>query len=84
MGVLHFDAHLDNYSQFGDDLYSRCSPFYRLYIDENMDPSKMVHIGIRGPRNHQEEYNNAQKFGATIIRAIDVKEMDGKNQFKRR
>lgn len=74
VGVLHFDAHLDNYSQFGDDLYARCSPFYRLYTDENMDPSKIVHIGIRGPRNHQEEYNNAQRFGATVIRGIDVKE----------
>jgi len=83
VGVLHFDAHLDNYSQFGDDLYSRCSPFYRLYIDENMDPSKMVHIGIRGPRNHQEEYNNAQKFGATIIRAIDVKENGWKKSIQK-
>lgn len=83
VGVLHFDAHLDNYSQFGDDLYSRCSPFYRLYIDENMDPSKMVHIGIRGPRNHQEEYNNAQKFGATIIRVIDVKENGWKKSIQK-
>lgn len=74
VGVLHFDAHLDNYNQFGNDLYARCSPFYRLYTDENMDPSKIVHIGIRGPRNHQEEYNNAQRFGATVIRGIDVKE----------
>ena len=61
VGVLHFDAHLDNYSNFGDDPYSRCSPFYQLYNDPNMDPTKIVHIGIRGPRNHQEEFNNAKK-----------------------
>lgn len=74
VGVLHFDAHLDNYSHFGDDELSRCSPFYRVYNDPNMDPTKIAHIGIRGPRNHREEYNNAMKYGATVIRAIDVHE----------
>ena len=74
VGVLHFDAHLDNYSHFGDDELSRCSPFYRLYNDPNMDPSKIAHIGIRGPRNHKEELHNAQKYGATVILSREVKE----------
>lgn len=74
VGVLHFDAHLDNYSHFGDDLLSRCSPFYRVYNDPNIDPGKIVHIGIRGPRNHKEEYGNAQKFGAQVIPAREIKE----------
>lgn len=74
VGILHFDAHLDNYSAFGEDDFSRCSPFYRLYNDPNMDATKIVHIGIRGPRNHKEEFANAKKYGATVIRAIDVKE----------
>ena len=73
VGVLHFDAHLDNYSNFGDDPYSRCSPFYQLYNDPNMDPTKIVHIGIRGPRNHQEEFNNAKKYGANVILCREVK-----------
>ena len=73
VGVLHFDAHLDNYSNFGDDPYSRCSPFYRLYNDPNMDPTKIVHIGIRGPRNHQEEFNNAKKYGANVILCREIK-----------
>lgn len=73
VGVLHFDAHLDNYVAFGEDGYSRCSPFYQLYNDPNMDPTKMVHIGIRGPRNHKEEAANAKKFGATVITSMEVK-----------
>ena len=73
VGVLHFDAHLDNYSNFGDDLYSRCSPFYQLYNDPNMDPTKIVHIGIRGPSNHQEEFNNAKKYGANVILCREIK-----------
>lgn len=73
VGVLHFDAHLDNYSHFGDDDLSRCSPFYKLYNDPNMDPTKIVHIGIRGPRNHHEERNNARKYGATVIPCMEIK-----------
>ena len=74
VGVLHFDAHLDNYEAFGEDPFSRCSPFYQLYHDPNMDPSKIVHIGIRGPRNHREEFQNAKKFGAPVILAREIKE----------
>lgn len=73
VGVLHFDAHLDNYAEFGDDELSRCSPFYKLYNDPNMDATKIAHIGIRGPRNHKEEYNNAVKYGATVIPCMEVK-----------
>ena len=62
VGVLHIDAHLDNYSTFGDDEYSRCSPFYQLYNDPNMDSTKIVHIGIRGPRNHKEEFAKCKKI----------------------
>ncbi len=74
VGVLQFDAHLDNYGIFGEDELSRCSPFFRLYNDPNMDPTKIAHIGIRGPRNHHDEFQNARKYGATVIRAIDVHE----------
>lgn len=74
VGVLHFDAHLDNYPAFGEDTYCRCSPFFQLYNDHNMDPAKIVHIGIRGPRNHREEFQNAKKFGAQVILAGEVRE----------
>ncbi|MCD8084051.1 MAG: arginase family protein [Clostridiales bacterium] len=74
VGVIHFDAHLDNYPSFGDDPLARCSPFNRLYQDENMDPTKIVHLGIRGPRNHPQERKEARKYGATVITAKEVKE----------
>lgn len=74
VGVIHFDAHLDNYDGYGDDIYARCSPFYRLYQDPNMDPTKIVHLGIRGPRNHRKELQNAKDHGATVITAMEVRE----------
>ena len=83
VGVLHIDAHLDNYSAFGDDEYSRCSPFYQLYNDPNMDSTKIVHIGIRGPRNHKEEFANAKKYGATVILAREIKENGWKESIRK-
>ena len=73
VGIIQFDAHLDCMPSFGDDLNSRCSPFYRIYENENIDPTKIVHLGIRGPRNHPAEAAAAKKFGANIITTIEVK-----------
>lgn len=83
VGILHFDSHLDNYDAYGDDEFARCSPFFQLYQDKNMDPSKIVHIGIRGPRNHQGEFENAQKYGATVILAKEVHEEGWKKSIKK-
>lgn len=74
VGVIHFDAHLDNYPSFGEDDLARCSPFNRLYHDPNIDSTKIVHLGIRGPRNHPQEGREAHMAGATVIPARAVKE----------
>lgn len=73
IGIIHFDAHMDNMEAYGEDKYARCSPFYRLYEDENVNPKNMVHFGIRGPRNNPEGLKNAKKFGATVITGMEVK-----------
>ncbi len=75
IGVIHFDAHMDNVYMHGEDKYARCSPFYRLYEDENVDATKMVHFGIRGPRNHPSGLKAAKQFGATVLTALEVKRM---------
>ncbi len=73
IGVIQFDAHMDNMEAYGEDKYARCSPFYRLYEDENVNPKNMVHFGIRGPRNNPEGLKSAKKFGATVITGMEVK-----------
>lgn len=75
VGVIHFDAHMDNMPAFGDDPYSRCSSFRRLYEDENMDATKIVHLGIRGPRNHYKEGASAKEFGANVITTLEIKKI---------
>lgn len=73
VGVIHFDAHMDNMDSFGEEKYARCSPFHRLYEDENIDPTKMVHVGIRGPRNNPSGLKEAKKYGATVITGMEIK-----------
>lgn len=73
IGVIHFDAHMDNLDAFGDESLARCSPFHRLYEDENVNPKNIVHFGIRGPRNNPEGLKNAKKYGANVITGMEVK-----------
>lgn len=73
IGVIHFDAHMDNMKTFGEYDDARCTPFYRLYENDNINPKNMVHFGIRGPRNNPEGMKNAKANGATVITGMEVK-----------
>jgi arginase family enzyme len=73
IGIIHFDAHMDNVSSFGDEMLARCSPFYRIYEMNKLDTKNIVHLGMRGPRNNPTGLKNAKKFGATVITGMDIK-----------
>lgn len=73
IGIIHFDAHMDNMESYGEQKYARCSPFHRLYEDENVNPKKLVHFGIRGPRNNPKGMIAAKKVGATVITGMEIK-----------
>lgn len=49
IGLIHFDAHMDNMDTFGEEKLARCCPMHRIYEMEGFDPTKMVTLGIRGP-----------------------------------
>lgn len=74
IGIIQFDAHLDNMETYGGEQYARCSPFYNLYNDENIDASKLVHFGIHGPRNHPDGLKTAKKAGASVITGLEIKQ----------
>lgn len=73
IGIIQFDAHMDNMDSYGREKLARCSPFHRLYEDKYIDPAKMVHFGIRGPRNNPSGLKEAKKFGATVITMMEVR-----------
>lgn len=74
IGIIHFDAHMDNMDSFGENKYARCSPFHRLYDMRGFNPANLVSIGIRGPRNHFNALAEAKKYGATVITSFEAKQ----------
>jgi agmatinase len=74
VGILHFDAHMDNMDFYGDERFSRCSPLHRIYEIENVDPKNIIHIGIRGPRNNPKQVAAAKEHGATILTSFEIKQ----------
>lgn len=73
VGIIHFDAHLDNSESFGEDEFPRCGPINRLAKLEQVRNESIVHIGIRGPRNSETQFSIAQEMGSTIFHMGDIR-----------
>jgi agmatinase len=74
IGVIHFDAHLDNIDNYGGDKYARCCPIARITELSNIKPENIVQIGVRGPRNTYEGLKFAKDSGATVFNIFDIRE----------
>ena len=75
VGIVHFDAHLDNSESFGPDRYPRCGPIYRMSKLDSVRTQSVVHIGIRGPRNSKAQYEYAKTMGSTIYNNLQIREL---------
>lgn len=73
IGVVHFDAHLDNKPEFNGDLYARCCPLRRIAEFPSVKTTSIVHVGIRGPRNSAYQAKYARDIGATIFSINDIR-----------
>ncbi|WP_010587792.1 agmatinase [Schlesneria paludicola] len=68
MAVVHFDAHPDTWdSEYPGQPFSHGTPFRRAMEESLIDPAAYVQIGIRGPTNGPEDYEDALKLGARMI-----------------
>jgi agmatinase len=78
IGVVHFDAHLDNAKGFGDDPMPRCSPLHHVAQLPSVRTRSIVQVAIRGPRNSPAQLAYAREMGATVftIREIRKRGMD--------
>jgi guanidinopropionase len=75
IGLIHFDAHFDNSKSFGDDMFPRCGPIYRISQIEKVNNKSIVQIGIRGPRNSKSQLNFAKEIGATVFTINDIRNL---------
>ena len=73
IGVIHFDAHFDNSSSFGEDGCPRCGPIHRISQIPEVRTESIVHVGIRGPRNSPAQYDNARKMGARVFTINEIR-----------
>ncbi|MBJ6799464.1 agmatinase family protein [Geomonas propionica] len=74
IGIIHFDAHLDNAKSFGADLFPRCGPLHRISQLPHVRKESIVHMGIRGPRNSPAQYEYARSMGARIFTTKEIRE----------
>lgn len=75
VGVIHFDAHLDNTAAYGTDRFPRCGPLHRIAALPSVRPAAIVHFGIRGPRNSPAQMAAARDCGATVMTIRRVREL---------
>jgi agmatinase len=78
IGIIHFDAHLDNSPGFGEDGLPRCSPIYRIAQIPKVKATSIAQVGVRGPRNSPAQWAIAKNMGAHVftIRDIQTRGMD--------
>jgi len=74
VGIIHFDAHLDNMGTFGDDKFPRCGPLYRIAQIPGVKKDSIVHLGIRGPRNAPSQFDFVKKIGARLFTIKEIRE----------
>ena len=79
VGVIHFDAHFDNADEYAGDRLARCCPLRRIAELPDLDPRRIVHIGIRGPRNSPSQMRFARESGATLFTMRMVREQGLQN-----
>jgi guanidinopropionase len=75
IGIIHFDGHLDNVGEFGQDRFPRCGPLYHIANIPKVKNSSIVHFGIRGPRNAPSQVEFAKKIGAKIFTILEIRKL---------
>ena len=73
IGIVHFDAHLDNAKDFGEDKFARCSPLHRIAQNPKVRKKSIVQIGIRGPRNSPSQLEYAKQMGASVFHMGEIR-----------
>lgn len=68
VAVVHFDAHPDTWdSEYPEHKHSHGTPFIRAIEAGLIDTQAYFQIGIRGPTNGPEDYEDAVRLGAKMI-----------------
>ena len=68
--IVHFDTHLDFIDNVANVKFSHSSPIKRASDLENVN--NITQIGIRGFTDRESNYEEAIRYGSTIVTATDI------------
>lgn len=72
VGLLHFDAHLDTWDTYFGAPYTHGTPFRRAWEEGLLLDDHSMHVGTRGPIYAREDLVDDERFGFTIVSAMDL------------
>jgi agmatinase len=71
LGLVHFDAHVDTWSDSFSQPFGHGSPFRHAIVEHLVDPHRMVQVGIRSPMP-REVWDWTLGQGVTVLSAQQV------------
>jgi agmatinase len=74
LALVHFDAHVDTWSDNFGQAYAHGSVFYHAIEEALVEPRNMIQIGIRSPMQ-REVWDWTVGHGVTVLTAQDVHAM---------
>jgi len=70
--VLHFDAHMDTFSDYFGSALHHGSPFRRAREEGLLDPEGCVHVGVRGPLYGAPDIDDDRALGFVATRCEEI------------
>lgn len=79
IALVHFDAHLDTWDTYFESPYTHGTPFRRAWEENLLDPTRTMHVGIRGSLYSHEDLADDERMGFATIhsREMDSLGIDG-------
>jgi agmatinase len=76
LGLLHLDSHTDLWDLYNGLPYSHGTMFRRGIEEGIVDPSRMLHVGMRGPLYGEEDEKIPEELGVETIPWIELAELE--------
>lgn len=78
LGIVHFDAHPDTYTDAWGDLYNHGTLLRRLVEEGYIDPKRSISVGIRGTRFSLDDRDYHREHGMRLISFDEFEEIGRK------
>ncbi|MFJ8740946.1 agmatinase [Embleya sp. NPDC127516] len=74
IAVVHFDAHLDTWDTYFGEPYTHGTPFRRASEEGLLDPTRCLHVGIRGPLYGPDDLREDGVLGFQVVHSDDYQD----------